>query len=243
MKKIYPPLIITTAALPGDVPFLEMRDSEQRIAKYLKAINIWLKKIPDLRIVLCDGTGFDWIDIVEEKYPNHHFECLHFINDMNSVKKYGKGFGEIEILNFAVNNSRYVAEQSRFMKITGKYWVNNICKFDDEDLFCDFKCKSTFLIFKLKLLYINSSFFICSSQMYLKYFYNSSILINYHSGDDLEHVMGKIIISNNIKNYQFKRFPGIAGWSGTSNTPFDLSPITLKDKLREIKYRLLSWVL
>ncbi len=243
MKKKYPPLIITTAVLPGDVPFLKMRDSEQRIAKYLQAIDIWLKKIPDLQIVLCDGTDFNWINIVEKKYPNHHFECLHFKNDMNSVKKYGKGFGEIEILNFAVNNSEYVTAQSRFMKITGKYWVNNICKFDDEDLFCDFKCKSTFEIFKWKLLYVNSAFFICSSQTYLKYFYNSGVLINDHSGDDLEHVMGKIIISNNIKNYQFKRSPGIAGWSGTSNTHFDLSSVTLKDKLRELKYRLLSWIL
>ena len=168
---------------------------------------------------------------------------MYFINDINGVKNYGKGFGEIEILNFAIDNSSYVNEQSRFMKITGKYWVNNICKFDDDDLFCDFKCKSTFLISKWKLLYINSAFFICSSRAYRKYFYNSRALINDHTGNDLEHVMGGIIASNNIKNYQFKRSPAIAGWSGTSNTSFDLSSITLKDKIRELKYRILSCVL
>jgi hypothetical protein len=242
-KRNYPPLVITTAVSPRNVPYLSMTNSNERILKYQDGIDIWLKKIPDLRIVLCDGTGFDWSPIVQHKYKLAHIECLSHFNDIDGVQQYGKGFGEVQSLNYAVDNSRLISESKQFMKITGKYWINNIDKFAKNDLFSEFKCKSIFKISRWSVLYVNSAFFSCSVHAYKKYFYESYKLINDHTGKDLEHVLGDVIVNNDIKNYQFRTSPAICGWTGTGNHAIDLSSKSIKDKLREVKYWCLSWIL
>ena len=155
----YPPLVITTAVSTGDVPYVGMTDSDERINKYLKSIDVWLKKIPDIQIVLCDGTGFDWNILIDQRYNKQQFECLTCFNDVSKVEKFGKGYGEIEILNHVVDNSKMVQKARHFMKITGKYWIDNIAEFSNKELFSNFKCKSIFKISSWSLLYINTVFF------------------------------------------------------------------------------------
>jgi hypothetical protein len=242
-EKKYPPLIITTAVTPKNVPYLSMTDSNERIIKYQIAIEIWLKKIPNLKIILCDGTGFDWLPIIKTKYDPEQFECLTHFNDVDGVERYGKGFGEIKSINYAIDNSNIISENKHFMKITGKYWVDNIDRFSEEDLYSEFKCKSIFKISVWSILYINSAFYTCSVYTYRKYFYDSYKLINDHTGKDLEHVLGDVIVSNAMKNYQFRVSPAICGWTGTGNHAIDLSSKSIKDKLREVKYWCLSWIL
>lgn len=239
----YPPLIITTAVFPRDVPYLSMTDSNERITKYIKAVQEWRMRIPTLKIILCDGTGFDWGAEIGGLYDDINFEFLSHINDVEGVKKYGKGFGEIQTLNFVVDNSVFLKSSPQFMKITGKYWVSNINSIPIKDLYSSFKCKSIYKISNRKLLYINSAFYISSVEFYKKYFYNSYKLINDHMGDDLEHVLAKILIKERVSNYQFRCSPDICGWTGTSNSSVDLRSKNLKDHCRKIKYWLLSWIL
>lgn len=220
-----------------------MTDSSRRLEKYLEGIDNWLRKIPNLRIIICDGTGYDWHPEIMRHYCNSHIECLSFFNDINAVKMFGKGYGEIQILNYAIENSKFLKKSKHFMKITGKYWVENIEAFSISELFPDFKFKSTFKIKGWTLLYVNSAFFICSICAYRKYLYDSFHLVNDHVGNDLEHVLGRILVKNKIKNYQFTHSPAICGWSGTGDHSFNLGSVTLKDKFREIKYLILSWIL
>lgn len=241
--KSYPPLVITTAVLPSDVPYLTMTDSNRRVEKYLEGIDEWLRKIPNLQIIICDGTGYDWLPEIMKQYGDSQIECLTFFNDIDAVKRFGKGYGEVQILNYAVDHSKFLKKTKHFMKITGKYWVENIHVFSTSELFSDFKFKSAFKIKNWTLLYVNSAFFVCSIYAYRKYLYDSFRLVNDHIGNDLEHVLGKILVENKIKNYQFEHLPAICGWSGTGDHSFNLGSKSLKDKFREIKYLILSWIL
>jgi hypothetical protein len=241
MLKNFPPLLVTTAVYILDVPYTNMINAEQRINKYVSALNEWLKLIPELKIVLCDSTGFDWNNHVKKCFNSSNFECLYFTNDRYSVTKYGKGFGELESMNFAVDNSFFIHDSNSFMKVTGKYWVKNINSMTKSSFLGDFKCKSIYSISMNKLLYINTAFFYCSRKFYIENFYHSFNRINDHNGNDLEHVLANVLKENKVKGFQFSILPSICGWSGTVDGPVDLSSVSFRDFGREIKYFILSF--
>lgn len=98
MKPNLPPILLTSCVIVSDLT-VALKDQDTRVRLTLESMEKWLSIAPDLRFVICDGSGFDFSAVVHEKFPTTPIECLFFENNKALVAVHGKGFGEGEIVN------------------------------------------------------------------------------------------------------------------------------------------------
>lgn len=238
---LFPPLLVHTAVFPK-APFMQMQNHERRVLETIRALREWFRLIPNLRLVIIDGSGFDWSSQMTKCFPDKEVECLSHVNNRDMVERFGGGYGESETLNYAISNSLTLKKHPIFMKCTGKYWVENIRDISKNDLMGTFKCKAIFKIMDWKLLYINTVFYVANVEQYTQNFTETYKYINDHNGNDIEHVMAQLILKNKMKAYQLGFIPKIRGWSAHIDQELIVDD-SLKSFLRSAKYKLLSYLL
>ncbi len=108
-----PPILLTSSVIAMDSSVL-LRDQNLRIFYTLESIKEWSTKAPDCKFIICDGSGFDFSSMMQEKFPHLQIECLAFLNDAEVVKRRGKGFGEGEIIRYALEHSNYLRQSTWF---------------------------------------------------------------------------------------------------------------------------------
>ena len=233
-----PPLLMTSCVNVGDVKYTNMRSSDRRLKEVIRSIKEWKFRLPDLSIVLVDGSNFDFSGI----FDDDNFEALFYKNDQLLVEQFGKGAGEAQDIMFALNNSRIINQSGYFIKCTGKRWVENIHDFGKKDLRSCFKCKP--ITNNLgRLLYVNTAFFSSSVEFYKSHFHTLHLNVDDNCGMDLEHAMADVIRQKRIKNYIFAEIPKLSGWDGSGDHKVEIYNDGAKHALRRLKYRVLSWVM
>ena len=165
MRKI--PLLITSSVIATD-PNTKMNNSKLRLQLLIESIELWMMTPGISGIVVCDGSGF----VIEEhmlankinKNSNIQCEFINFKNNSESVALLGKGFGEGEIINYAIKNSKILANADIFAKCTGRLWVENFEKcLKRYNGFAKFDVMG---IFKPKL--VDTRFYIVEKEFYIK---------------------------------------------------------------------------
>ena len=124
MKSQIPPILLTSSVVPMDKSVL-LKDQALRIYYTLESIQKWVKKLPHIKIIVCDGSNFDFSPLIKKAFPESNIECLFFMNDAEKIEEFGKGYGEGEIIKHALKHSNYLMESDSFAKCTAKLWVNN----------------------------------------------------------------------------------------------------------------------
>ena len=212
------PVLLITSCINITDEDVVLRSPEKRIFHTLEAIEQWLKLAPNIPIVVCDGSSFDFTNILRENFPLSHFECLYFQNNIAKVKLQGKGYGEGEIINFALENSQLLGEADYFIKCTGKLWVENIqdCLNNYRGFF---QAKAYFThVFspwnRIIFEYIDTRFFITQKDYYKKYFMNAYQFVGLSDARSIEHVFRDIVLENHLCAVLFKINPVIAGVGG-----------------------------
>jgi hypothetical protein len=237
----FPPLLVHTAVFPK-APYMQMQNHERRVAETIRALREWFKLIPNLRLVIIDGSGFDWSGQMTKYFPDKKVECLLHVNDRDMVERFGGGYGESETVNYAISNSLILKKYPIFMKCTGKYWVENINDISKSDLLGSFKCKAVFNVIDWKLLYINTVFYVANVEQFVQNFTETYKYINDHNGNDIEHVMAQIILRNKMTGYQLGFIPKIRGWSAHIDQELTVDN-SLRSLIRSAKYKVLSYIL
>jgi hypothetical protein len=125
MNEHFGTTLLITSCVSVSAPYVKLRDTHERLTLSLLSIENWLAICPNIRIVICDGSGYDFTEICRTKFPEAKIECLFFINNKEKVAELGKGFGEGEIIDYALDHSKYIEESDFFVKCTSKLWVNN----------------------------------------------------------------------------------------------------------------------
>jgi hypothetical protein len=118
------PLIIIPSAVYSSAPFTAIGDAAIRIDRVVWGVTRLLEAYPEYEIVICDGSGFDFSRILLENQSDR-MEILFFNNSRDKVKIYGKGYGEGEILEYVLNNSKKALHHSCYIKLTGGLFVSN----------------------------------------------------------------------------------------------------------------------
>ena len=120
------PLILTSCVNPSaNVPYLTITNGALRKDMTLHSLCKWQEINPGMNVVLCDGSGYDFSEDIQDRFQNLNIECLAFKNSWQQVEKYGKGYGEGEILKYALVNSLFLKEADCFAKCTARLWVEN----------------------------------------------------------------------------------------------------------------------
>jgi hypothetical protein len=230
------PILLTSSVIAHDTG-VALKDTEARIHLALESVSHWLKIDPKLEIVLCDGSNHDFSSIVTEKFPSSQIECLSFENDQELVKKFGRGYGEGEIVRYALKHSKFINRAGCFAKCTSKLWVDNYAqclKSWNGKLLYKGVFLNVFSLFKKTVFsYIDTRFYIISCSVYTKYFENAHLQIRADQGKSLEECFHEVFIQNNIYHSLFNVAPVINGVGGGTGKYYKNSNLRkIKEVLR-----------
>lgn len=216
-NKIYPVLLITgTINVSTRVPFVAVTNPDIRLKDYISTINWAIKSTNFDSIVFCENSGFNLnVETIDTfaKAKNKRFEYMTFIGNIETIQKKGKGYGEGEIIQYALNNSKLLQENSIFCKLTGRLMIKNI-----NDLIK--KPQNYFMHIKGEKK-IDTRFYCIKKQDYVKIFYDSYKKVNDLNGYYLENVFYNDLILSNIKYRCFYGKPYFLGISGSTGVRYE----------------------
>lgn len=232
-------LIITGCINPNrNVEQLKICDKRKRLDEYINSLVFYIKKSDFDVIIFCENSNY----VVEEQTKKELcdladrnkkiFEWLRFQGNEEKTIRNGKGYGEGEILQYAISHSKYLREGS-FAKVTGRVIVKNI------NIILK-KIESSRNYFnpvnwKMKNM-IDTKFYIVKMEDYLTNLQNAYLDVNDKNGIFLEH-----LFCENIKQMQYTCmpiFPCYVGSSGSTGASY-----SSKSKFRYICYSIFYKVL
>jgi len=224
-------ILLTATIDPKDTIFVQRNDPKIRENDYINALKMWLNliksNIPSPSLVFCENSGYnlDRIRYLLDEYKNIKTEVIQFEGN-NFPSELGKGYGELLIIRYALQNSNIIDSSNYVIKVTGRYFIKNINKMIDvlsmnNDLYVmsDLKKNLTFAdsgIFAFKPHFILN---------YLSFFQN---YINDSKGFYLEHALSKAVLRSISDGHKWLPLPSkpiIIGYSGTSNILYKNSKI------------------
>ncbi len=230
-------LILTATIRPANGVFnLSLKDENERCKQYKDALIYYIKNIPGIKIVLCDNSDTDiseFDDIFRLSQENNcQFEILSFKGNIQETVKRGKGFGESEIVTYALENSKLLQEDidNYFVKVTGRLILTNLAK----------QMQS----FNREIIYINSSIdgngrtiadtrtFAMNTDSYNKYFKDAGAFVDDHNDVFLESIFYDRIQKFSLVTRNMPYYPRIVGISGSNG--YQYSYTEWKCKIKDI---------
>lgn len=211
------PLLITSYINADQSSTVNLKDHNARLSLTIEGISHWLKLNPSLNIVVCDGSNSDQSLLIKKLFPTSQIEWIYFQNNHALVEKYGKGFGEGEIIEYALNHSKTLMLNDCFMKCTGKLWVPNY-----RNMLNDFK--SPFLakgffnnVLNLRptqFEYIDTRFFITTKNFFYMHIHPAYLQSKNYS---IELALKDELLKRNLNHFLFNHpiiIEGVGGGVG-----------------------------
>ena len=120
-------LITTANKPPKDIPFLQMTNVAMRYITAKASVFFWAAHGIE-KIVIADATGgclLDSEEILLLKEIGVDVEQISYCQNEELIKSKGKGYGEGELIKFAIENSIFLKSEINFFKCTGKVYCRN----------------------------------------------------------------------------------------------------------------------
>jgi len=186
------------------------------------------------RFVICDGSGYDLSRDLKAvgTVDMRRLEVMTFENDLDQVRLKGKGYGEGQIIEYAIENSEFLASASSFAKCTGKLWIENYlpCRraYNGTAGFSHFGF--------MAVSAVDTRFFIVQKE-----FFRSRLLGSYARCDDLrgkylENAYFDSLRGTAPKEWILPVYPKIRGISGTSGQEISCGNLKQLGKTLAIHY-------
>ncbi len=215
-------LLITGCISPGSgIPTLKLIDEEERKKQYLSSIRYYIENSCFDKIVYCDNSNpIVETEILECANKNKkQFEWINFSGNQETVIEQGKGYGEGEIINYALGRSELLRNSSYMVKVTGRLKIKNIN-------FLTRVARPKRIYFQPnatedKRKYINTRVYMMPILCYEKYFKFAYQEVDDKKGIYIEHIFGSIMEQNKIDYNRFLVVPDYCGMSGSTGAIYD----------------------
>jgi hypothetical protein len=211
------PILLTSSVVAYDKG-VALKETSERIRLAIQSVEQWLRINPQLPLVLCDGSNFDFTEQVSLKFPQARIECLPFENVQELVKYHGRGYGEGEIVRHALQHSKYIYQAGCFVKCTSKLWVENFDECLEQwsgDLLLKGVFNNAFSPWKSPVLsYIDTRFYIASIDYYTKHFLHAHQAVSAQHGYSLEDCFRDIFLQKHLLGCLMSPPPIISGVGG-----------------------------
>ena len=209
-------LLLTGTVNSSGVYLMKRDDTEVRLKDYLQAITKWINQFPEIKIVFVENSNFSKKALGDKILNHDNFEYLTFSGQDFSRSK-GKGFGEINSLEYDFINSKFINNSDYIIKCSGRYFFKGFSKTvkGDFDVIGNFNSKLNFM---------DSRVFAFKKTFFLEYFLKYKNIINDSKGVFFEHALAKAVHEALSKdgNWSPISFPIIIeGYSGTKNQRFN----------------------
>ena len=117
-------ILLSACVDPKGMSYTYLTDKDVRKQQYKEALNFYLRKT-SLPVVFCENTLCVFSGYFNEYIETGRLEYLTFDGN-NFDKSKGKGYGEMEIMEYAFDKSRLLKNSCVVVKITGRLKILNI---------------------------------------------------------------------------------------------------------------------
>ena len=209
-------LITGTISPSNEMKNTVLTNVEDRLNLYIETVNFYITKSPIKKIVFCENSNFK-TNKFEPLFDNarkqkKQFEYIRFQGNINEANIHGKGYGDGEIIDYALEKSVLLKSDNYFIKLTGKRMIlnsNSFFKKIDEN-------RAYFNRLSLKdSKMIDAALYACPIGFYKENFGKAYLNLSDDIGYWAENKYAEIIINNKLKTYNFPVFPRIEGVSGS----------------------------
>ena len=212
-----PVLLTGTIAPSRSIPSLTLTDPETRWEQYARSIAHWLQNTPTQNLVFCENSGatkdFDsLLDLAANL--EKHLEILQFQGDQGKCISLGKGYGEGEIIDFALSNSRILSQHRTFYKVTGRLTVSN---FNRGHVWWN-RRDTGFITMGIRSHLVDTRFFRTSQALYNECLRDAHAYVRDRDNIYLEHVFYDCL--RRCQTSALLPLPKIEGVSGTSGDSY-----------------------
>lgn len=228
-NSIYPinaqPVLLLTGAIAipkPQVPYTAISRLEERLSQYLYSIDFAIDHYHSVtKIVFCENTAYAYdfsSQIAHALRCGKDLEILSFKGNDDLIQQRGKGYGEGEAIEYALNNSNLLKNCRSFYKLTGRLVIGNLDKIaastTDENAFTWHPKE----IYRRATDHVETYFFKVNRD-----FYTSRLLNAYREVDEVNQYFIEHIFYERLKNLNIRAFKhplNIIGNSGTSGKPY-----------------------
>lgn len=217
-------LLITGCVNPADDIYgLSLADADERKRQYIDSLRYYIEKTKFKKIVFCENSMEEEDKDLKLRalIKNKEFEWITFQGDTKRINKQGKGYGEGEIIEYALNYSRVLSTCRCFIKITGRLIIKNI----NWLLFLS----NTNCYFDVRANWIDTKCYLANIDMYMKHFKDAYKKVDDRNGFFLEHSFSDVY--NKSPNL-YNKIPFILNFIGQSGS----TGIMYQDKKNRIYY-------
>lgn len=212
---------------------LVLRDEEERLRQYKDSIYFFLESGAFSKVVFCENSnyGTEKLSYLTEFAQKRgiELELLSFQGNVEMSCIHGKGYGEGEIMDYVFAHSRLVEKEPYFVKITGRLKVDNV----KDIVQCISQQRTYFNIPNRTITDIyDTRIYGIPTEQFKNYFLNSYEQVMDDQGVFLEMVYTEILQKNNIKVFNFPRYPRIVGISGSGGATYAYTE--WKCKIRDV---------
>lgn len=251
-------LVVTSALNPvTDAPKVSVVEPQVRLSQLCCSLLSWAKESAIQKVVLCDNSSpeydFRYFQQIFED-SNKSFEVLSFQGDRSKVAAKGKGYGEGEIMRYALEHSQLLVQSQSFYKVTGRVYISNFSRLHqmhrrqrrvfDNPIPALRRYAKRYAISlqddsRHKIGRVNTVFYKCNKQFFLDRLLTRNDLVNDRDRFTLEHAYFEPLIRYGFSTFETR--PSIVGVSGTTGrfyqagedypTAIKLRAAALADKL------------
>lgn len=227
-------LLITGCIKPNLNAFqLSLTDVNQRLRQYIACIKWSVDNTLFKNIVFVDNSGYPvdtmMIEYASEKGKN--LEWLSFIGNEKMITACGKGYGEGEIIEYALRCSELLRKATYFCKLTGRLRVDNITRFTKLADINKIYFWTIGLNCKIKLSDgIETRFYGMSIKVYRDVFIDAYKDVDDKAGMWLEKVFYRRYCTSAVESQSLFWYPDFSGQSGSMGVDYKMSRQMLAGK-------------
>lgn len=211
MKKAI--ILLTGTVNPNGMSLTKLQDSEVRKIQYISSLDFWLKKT-NLPIVFVENSGVDLSSHIGKEFSDR-IEFLTFRGN-DYPREFGKGYGEIKCLEYAVEHSNFFKHCDFVFKATGRLKILGFKRLynyylENSDMFI-------FLDFRRSLTFVDSRFFGCNPDFLTHFLLRRKDEVNDSKQVIFENVLAKSVLEAVVAGFKFNPLPYYPEFSGKSGT-------------------------
>lgn len=215
--------IITGTIKPSaQIGQLVIRDEKERLKQYQEGLKSLLDSGMFSKLIFCENSNYGveklhfLMDDAQEK--GIELELMSFQGDTENICIHGKGYGEGEIMEYVFSNSRLILGETYFIKITGRLKVDN-----GKELVSQLLENRTYFNIPNRTIknFYDTRIYGMSVKQFKELFLHAYHQVMDGEGTFLEIVYTRILQDNDIKVYNFPRYPRIKGVSGSEGIKYD----------------------
>lgn len=208
-------ILLTGTISPVGGVNVKLKDPQIRLRQYSSAIIYFIEKSEFKDIVFVENSGYEF-----DAYPFEYlamiygkrFEFLRRVNPQTENLSYrGKSFGEADLIDFAMKNSKLILDHDTIYKITGRCTLLNdasILRYTSSD--------NEFMLSKRRK-WLHTYFFKIKKEDYFNLFAPLLDEMDDSTQHNIERLWYKVIQDNRVKHTSFYRTPRVHGIYGNSN--------------------------